>query len=60
MMLFFIFLVNVLSFSFSFRIMTDGSESRDQGGSHKRHSDGLKTHMCEYFTGTRVMKSKMS
>ena len=33
-----------------------GSESRGQGGSSKRRPDGLETHTCEYFTGTRVVK----
>ena len=37
-------------------IKTHGSESRGQGGSSKRHPDGLETHTREYFTGTRVVK----
>ena len=39
-------------------IKTHGSESRGQGGSSKRHPDGLETHTREYFTGTRVVKFK--
>ena len=42
----------------SSNIKTHGSESRGQGGSSKRYSDGLETHTHEYFTGTRVMKIK--
>ena len=39
-------------------IKTHGCESRGQGGSSKCHLDRLKTHTREYFTGTRVLKSK--
>ena len=28
------------------------------GGSSKQHLDGLKTHTCEYFKGTRALKIK--
>ena len=37
-------------------IKTHGSESRGQGGSSKRHPDGLETHTHEYYTCTRVVK----
>ena len=39
-------------------IKIHGNESRGQGGSSKWHSDGLKTHMREYYAGTRVVKIK--
>ena len=37
-------------------IKTHSSESRGQGGSSKRHPDGLETHAREYYTATRVVK----
>ena len=37
-------------------IKTHGSESRGQGGSSKRHPDGLETHAHDYYTATSVVK----
>ena len=39
-------------------IKTHGSELQGQGGSSKRYSNKHETHMCEYFTGTIVVKIK--
>ena len=35
-------------------IKTQNSESQGQGGSGKWCPDGLETHTCKYFTGTRA------
>ena len=40
------------------KIKTQGSESRDQGGSSKQCPDRLESHIREYFTGSRVLKIK--
>ena len=39
-------------------IKTYGSKLQCQGGSGSGTPNGLKTHTCEYFTGTRASMNK--